>query len=89
MSDAPTHCPVHGDPDDITRAWACPVATEGDPPEVETCPHFVGMIERALAEFEAGTYTEYYTDDAGQRWRQEYRHHRPVGPPKPRWGVAG
>lgn len=84
--DHPEFCPVHGDPDDpVMNGWPCPAAVEGDPPEAETCPHFVAMLLRGVGEVEAGNYFEYYTDDDGKRWSQEYRLHQKAGEPRPCW----
>lgn len=82
MSDAQTHCPVHGDPNGPLRRWPCPVAEEGDPSGTQTCEHFVAMIQRQVEEVEAGNFFRRWRDDDGRNWSQEYRNHFPVGNPQ-------
>jgi hypothetical protein len=65
-------CPEHGE-------TGCPIAFEDDPPGAETCAAVAAYIEGQIGEAKAGNYTRTWKDDAGVRWRQEYRHHTPVG----------
>lgn len=76
MTDKQQRCPVHGR-DEPGWEWPCPVASEGDPPGSETCPHFVAEIERRTEDIRDGNYISGWRDDDGNWWSQEYRNHQP------------
>lgn len=81
-------CPDHGTPQD---AWPCPVATEDDPPQEQTCPHFVAELERRVTDVTRnGNFFRLLprSDDSPQMLVQEYRNHRPYGKPQPRGGTG-
>lgn len=80
MTDHPDRCPVHST-DEPGHEWPCPMAHEGDPPDAETCPHFVAEIERRIEDIKGGHYFKYEKTLNG--WQsQEYRNHQPYGEPK-------
>lgn len=93
----PNFCPVHGDPDDVMKAWPCArqvsvrsLAQEVDPFGPDLCEHLVTFLARMLQEINVeGNYWRYFKDADGRRWKQQYINHEPHGDPQPRWGVSG
>lgn len=82
MSDEIEFCPVHShEGADLLYRWACP----------DECDQFLAEIDRRIGAVQDGHYFRVITRRHKKRvfMLQEYRNHKPVGKPKPRFARMG